>query len=100
MPSWTPFIQPTLEPTFFSPRTFDQNSRVKALENDKIIFEFVDLEPADGNVNLTFFHKGDNSRFGSYALKWNVFTLGESESGEFLAFTEYVVSTDRGRPDF
>ncbi len=63
-----------------------------ALENDEILFEFTGLEPAIGNVQITFFHKGDDSVSGTYSLKVGSFTVGDSQTGELMECTDYVVS--------
>jgi hypothetical protein len=86
--------QPSLNPSSLTSRFFNRISDVKGLdENDQMRFTFTGLEPAIGNVNITFFHKGDNSDLSFYALNVGVFTLMSfSQSGVDTACTDYVES--------
>jgi hypothetical protein len=95
MPSSMPFK--SLQPSFMpSCAPFKQDSPVRALDsNNEIQFEFTGLEPAMGEVVITFFHKGDNSEFGNYDLKVDTFSLGESLTGENTPCTDYVESPTR-----
>jgi hypothetical protein len=79
-----------------APQTYKENSTVKDLDSSyEIKFEFTGLEPATGEVVITYFHKGDNSEFGTYDLKADMFSLGNSLTGELTACSVYVESPTR-----
>jgi hypothetical protein len=94
MSSSKPSPMPSLssKPSSCTPQFYDQNSTVMSLVGTEMNFEFTSLEPATGNVQIAYFHKGDNSESGTYVLKANIFTVGESETGEFTPCMEYVKS--------
>jgi hypothetical protein len=53
------------------------------------------LEPATGEVVITYFHKGDNSEFGTYDLNVDMFKLGKTLRGQNTPCTDYVESPTR-----
>jgi hypothetical protein len=57
-------------------------------DNMMMLFEFSDLDPAVGNVAITFFHSGDDA--GYYDLFASTFALGQSQQS--LTCGEYIVS--------
>jgi hypothetical protein len=61
-------------------------------ESNEIQFEFSGLEPATGDVIITYFSTGDDSPNSYYDLKVDAFTLGQSVTGQNTACTDYVES--------
>jgi hypothetical protein len=57
-------------------------------ENMMMLFEFTDLDPAVGNVDITYFHSGDNG--GYYDLMAGSFSQGQSK--ESTTCGEYISS--------
>jgi hypothetical protein len=84
--------QPSLMPSC-APQTYNQDSAAAVLgPSNELEFLFTGLEPAIGEVVITYFHKGDNSPSGTYDLKAGSFSLGNSQTGQFTACTVDVAS--------
>jgi hypothetical protein len=83
-----------LEPSICTPTLYDQSSGEMNLDSAGVAsFVFTDLELATGNVELTYFHKGDDSPAGYYdLLVEEVFTIGTSEPGDAVACDAFTAS--------
>jgi hypothetical protein len=77
-----------------TPTLYDQSSGEMNLDSAGVAsFVFTDLELATGNVELTYFHKGDDSPNGYYdLLVEEVFTIGTSEPGDAGACDAFTAS--------
>jgi hypothetical protein len=94
MPSSKPSPSLSLTPTVFTPTEFEDSSATITLQPDgSASHVFTDLKLAEGNVEVTYFHRGHESNDGAYELKVaNDFTVGESGSAACDEFTASVVT--------
>jgi hypothetical protein len=108
-PSYTPSSMPSTMPssklsimlsskpsTTFTPHIYDSTSESQVLHlgaSNVLTFDFTDLvEPATGNVVVTFSHNGDISVDGRYALEVESNTFGGTLSRALMACVAYVDS--------